>query len=203
MSSLPIAKGIKYSKDSCPVNDNELSEMSNYLYRNVLGCLSFLANHTRPDISYTVNIFSQYRVIPSLVHWQGLLKLLGYVSYIRHYKLKLNCHDLQLSIFSDADYAANRSDMVSLGGQFSLLGKSSISWHTFKQKSISLSTMESEFIAMTKVAREMVWLGVIFEECVSIHIIKGPLPQYILYSDNQAVFNFPVLLLRTIAGLPA
>ena len=156
VSSLPIAKGIKYSKDSCPVNDNEFTEMSKYPYRNVLGCLSFLANRTRPDISYAVNIFSQYQVNPGMVHWQGLLKLLGYVSYTRHYKLKLNCHDLQLSIFSDADYAANRNDMVSLGGQISFLGNSPISWRTFKQKSISLSTMESEFVAITEAAREMV-----------------------------------------------
>ena len=80
--------------------------------------------------------------------------------------------------------------MVSPGGQISLLGKSPISWHTFKQKSISLSTMESEFIAITEAAREMVWLGHIFEECVSVHIVRESLPPYVLYSDNQAAIEF-------------
>ena len=80
--------------------------------------------------------------------------------------------------------------MVSLRSQISLLGKSPIPGCTFKQKSISFSTMESEFIAITEVAREMVWLSHIFNECISIPIIKGPLPQYILYSDNQAAIEF-------------
>ena len=64
MSSLPIAN----SKESCPVNDNELSEMSKYPYRNVLGCLSFLASRTWVYISYAVDIFSQYQVNPGMVH---------------------------------------------------------------------------------------------------------------------------------------
>ena len=62
--------------------------------------------------------------------------------------------------------------------------------HTFKQKSNSLSTMELECIAITEAAREMVWLGHIFNKCLSIHITKSFLPQYVSYSDNQAAKQF-------------
>ena len=50
--------------------------------------------------------------------------------------------------------------------------------------------MESEFIAITETAREIVWLENIFDQCVSIHIIKGPFPQCILHADDQAAIEF-------------
>ena len=86
-------------------------------YRNVLGCLSFLGNHTRPDISYAVNIFLQFQANPGTLHWDGLLKLLGSVSYTKAYKLKLICKEPKLEISSDADFTLSRHDIVSLGGK--------------------------------------------------------------------------------------
>ncbi|GFV53727.1 retrovirus-related Pol polyprotein from transposon TNT 1-94 [Trichonephila clavipes] len=72
ISSLPIAKGIQYSKRQCPQSNDEKIEMKEIPYRNVLGCLSFLAGRTRPDVSYAVNIFSQFQNDPGLDHWYGL-----------------------------------------------------------------------------------------------------------------------------------
>ena len=49
--SLPIAKHFIYSKVQCPVTEEEITDMSKYPYRNLVGCLSFLAERTRPDLS--------------------------------------------------------------------------------------------------------------------------------------------------------
>ncbi|GFY10630.1 retrovirus-related Pol polyprotein from transposon TNT 1-94 [Trichonephila clavipes] len=136
ISSLPIAKGIQYSERQCPQSNDEKIEMKEIPYRNVLGCLSFLAGRTRPDISYAVNIFSQFQNDPGLDHWYGLLKLFGYVNKTKHYKLRLNCRYIDIVDFSDADFAANRDDRVSMGGQFICLGNAPITWRTFKEKSI-------------------------------------------------------------------
>ncbi|GFS89311.1 retrovirus-related Pol polyprotein from transposon TNT 1-94 [Trichonephila clavipes] len=70
--------------------------MAKLPYRSVLGCLSFIANHTRPDISYAVNIFSQFQTNPGMLHWTGLLKLLGYVSQSRGFTLRLSCSKARL-----------------------------------------------------------------------------------------------------------
>ncbi|GFX14440.1 retrovirus-related Pol polyprotein from transposon TNT 1-94 [Trichonephila clavipes] len=110
-----MGKGILYSKRQCPQSSDEKREMKVIPYRNVLGCLSFLAGRTRPDISYAVNIFSQFENDPGLEDWYGLLKLFGYVNKTKQYKLRLDCRCIDIVDFSDADFAANR-DRISMGG---------------------------------------------------------------------------------------
>ncbi|GFW44885.1 retrovirus-related Pol polyprotein from transposon TNT 1-94 [Trichonephila clavipes] len=117
MLSHPIAKGTVLSKLDCPSNAIEVEEMSNFPYRNLLGCLSFIANRTRRNISYAVNILSQFQESPGMTHWNILLKLLGYLSDTRDLKLNLSHVDrLKFNCFSDSDFAANRDDRVSIGG---------------------------------------------------------------------------------------
>ncbi|KAF8797278.1 Secreted RxLR effector protein 161 like protein [Argiope bruennichi] len=160
ITSLPIAKGIVFSKKQCPQSQAEMAEMEKIPYRNLIGCLAFLASRTRPDIAYATNIFSQYQQEPGMAHWQGLLKLLGYVKYTQSLKLNIsNLKELKLIAYSDADYANNKNDRTSMGGQIIFLGKVPIEWRSFKQKAIALSTLEAEFVALTEAAKELVWIS--------------------------------------------
>lgn len=190
ISSLPISKGVVYSKLNCPQTDQEVKEMSNIPYRNLLGCISFIANRTRPDLSYAVNIFSQFQNNPGMIHWCGLLKLLGYIAYTKNLKLELSCEATRIITYTDADFASNRDDRTSLGGQLLLLDKSPIAWRTFKEKCVSLSTMEAEFVAMTEAAKELLWFDRILDECITKRIINRRKEQSLLYVDNQATIDF-------------
>jgi hypothetical protein len=190
ISCLPISKGTVYSKTQCPQTDSDMQEMDNYPFRSLLGCLSFLANRTRPDISYAVNIFSQFQSNPGIAHWNGLLKLLGYVSYTKALKLNLSCNINQIIVHTDADFAANRDDRTSIGGQIIFVDKSPIAWRTFKEKCISLSTMEAEFVAMTEAAKELLWFDRILNECITRKIVRSPKLKSILYVDNMAAIDF-------------
>ena len=49
--------------------------------------------------------------------------------------------------YSDADYAADRSDRKLLSGCVVLLNNMDLSWWLKKHGGVSMSTMESEFIA--------------------------------------------------------
>ena len=190
ISSLPICKSTVYSKTQSPQSTSEIDEMLKFPYRNLLGCLSFIANRTRPDISYAVNIFSQFQNNPGMMHWDGLLKLLGYVSYTREHKLQLLCSSVNLIVYSDADFAANRDDRTSMGGQILLIDKAPIAWRTFKEKCVSLSTMESEFVAMTEAAKELLWFDRILTEGFKRKIFNGRKVKSCLYADNQAALDF-------------
>ncbi|GFW43300.1 hypothetical protein TNCV_2923481 [Trichonephila clavipes] len=44
-----------------------------------------------------------------------------------------------------SDFETNRDDRVSMGGFITFIDETPISWRTFKQKSVSLSTMEAEW----------------------------------------------------------
>lgn len=190
ISSLPIVKSCVYSKTDCPKTSEESEEISQLPYRNILGCLSFIASRTRPDISYAVNIFSQFQSNPGISHWNGMLKLLGYVSSTRDLKLNLTCNKPQFLVYSDADFASNRDDRTSMGGQLVTLNNSPVEWRAFKQKCVSLSTMESEFVAMTEASRELIWFDRVLTECFDRKIILNRPIQSVLFVDNMATIDF-------------
>lgn len=189
LSSLPIVQTAIYSKMQCPQTQVEIDEMKPYPYRNLLGCLSYLANRTRPDISYAVNIFSQFQNNPGMEHWSGLLKLLGYVRKTSEYKLKLYCNNASLIGYSDADFASNRDDRISMGGQFICLGDAPVVWRSFKEKSVTLSTMEAEFVSMVESVKELQWLDNVMKSCKSNKLINYN-SKPLLLVDNQAAIEF-------------
>ncbi|GFW88633.1 retrovirus-related Pol polyprotein from transposon RE1 [Trichonephila clavipes] len=77
----------------------------------------------------------------------------------QEYKLELSkVKSLKLRCYSDSDFATNRDDRVSMGGFITFIDETPISWRTFKQKSVSLSTMEAEYVSLTEAAKEFIWL---------------------------------------------
>lgn len=189
-ASLPIAKGIVLSKIDCPGTFAERKEMEDLPFRNLLGCLSYIAGRTRPDICYAVNIFSQFAANPGKRHWYYLLKLLGYVVQTRSQKLCLsNISDIGITCYSDADFAANRDDRISIGGIILLIDQVPVFWRTFKQKCVSLSTMEAEYVTLAEAAKEVLWFSRILNDCSACQLFKVNF-DHILLCDNRAAIDF-------------
>ncbi|GFV62321.1 retrovirus-related Pol polyprotein from transposon TNT 1-94 [Trichonephila clavipes] len=151
VSSLPISKGQVLSKLDSPKTSEEILTVP---YRNLIGSLSFISIRTRPDIMYAVNVLSQFQANPGIKHWKCLLRLLGYLKYTQEYKLELSkVKSLKLRCYPDSDFATNKDDRVSMGGFITFIDETPISWRTFKQKSVSLSTMEAEYVSLTEAAK--------------------------------------------------
>lgn len=185
--SLPISKGIIFSTQDSPQTVEEYAQMKEIPYRNLIGSLAFIAGRTRPDISFAVNIFSQFQANPGMKHWLYLLKVLGYLRYTQEYMLDLsNVDKFRLEMFTDADYASNRDDRVSMGGYILYIDRTPITWKTFKHRCITLSTMESEYISMAESAKELVWLkGVLEDKNLKVPVLKST-----LYCDNLSAISF-------------
>lgn len=191
ITSLPIAKGTVYSKSQRPSTESEIKEMSQYPYRSLIGCLAFLAARTRPDISFAVNLFSQFQSDPGLFHWIGLLKLLGYVYATKDLKLDLTrTETLELNAYCDADYATSRDDRQSIGGFIVFVDKSPVVWRTAKQRCVTLSSMESEFLSITDSCKELLWLRNVIMECGVMNIFDTSDFKCTLFSDNEAAIAF-------------
>ncbi|GFV49269.1 retrovirus-related Pol polyprotein from transposon TNT 1-94 [Trichonephila clavipes] len=156
-------------------------------YRNLIGSLSFIAIRTRPDIMYAVNVLSQFQANPGIKHWDCLLRLLGYLKYTQEYKLELSkVKSLKLRCYSDSNFATNRDDRVSMGGFITFIDETPISWRTFKQKSVSLSTMEAEYVSLTEAAKEFIWLkNVIDNKSLNLELSEN-----VMFCDNQAAISF-------------
>lgn len=187
LSTLPISKNLKLSKRDCPDTDIESKKMKSFPYRNLLGSLAFIANRTRPDITFAVNFLSQYQENPGFKHWQALLRLLGYLKYTSHYMLNLsNVCSLNLIAYADADYASNIDDRKSCSGYLLLLDQAPISWSSRRQKCVALSTLESEYVAVGEAAKEFVWI----QRIVKNELLNLKLNCNIMYCDNLSTIEF-------------
>ena len=94
---------------------------------------------------------------------------------------KISYDTLQLEAYSDADYAADRLNRKSLTGGVVLLNGMEVSWTAKKQGRVSLSTMESEFVAASEVTRELIGLQQMLKE-----VGMAPVVPMLMYVENQA-----------------
>ncbi|MBW0522322.1 hypothetical protein O181_062037 [Austropuccinia psidii MF-1] len=99
-----------------PCNSNLLKELevigdpvSITPYQQAIGSLNYLAQHTRPDISFTVNALSRYATHPTAKHWVALKHLFCYLKGSSGLCLtytNLDTHSCDGLIgWADADYA--------------------------------------------------------------------------------------------------
>ncbi|GFW47493.1 hypothetical protein TNCV_2437121 [Trichonephila clavipes] len=105
----------------------------------------------------------------------------------QEYKLELSkVKSLKLRCYSDSYFATNRNDRVSMGGFITFIDETPISSRTFKQKSVSLSTMEAEYVSLTEAAKEFIWLkNVIDNKSLNLELSEN-----VMFCDNQAAISF-------------
>ncbi|XP_021747644.1 uncharacterized protein LOC110713507 [Chenopodium quinoa] len=124
-------------------------------YRSLVGKLNFLT-HTRPDLSYTVQVFSQFLQHPRSSHVDALVHTLRYLAHFEGQGILLKASDkLCLQAFSDSDWGACPDSRRSVSGYILLLGGSPISWKSKKQGTTSKSSAESEYRAMVTASSEL------------------------------------------------
>ena len=92
--------------------------------------------------------------------------------------------EVTLEAFSDANYAADDDTRNSLSDTAILLNGMPMSWSCKRQHSVSLSTMEADFVAASKAAQELLGARELFKE-LKINV-KEPM---ILWMDNQAAIS--------------
>jgi hypothetical protein len=115
------------------------------LYKQIIGLLMYLTN-TRPDICFEVNTLSQFLVQPRRVHLVAAKHVMRYLKGTMDYGLRYD-GDFTLIGYTDADWAGSVTDAKITSRCCFNLGSAMISWQSRKQSSISLSTVEAEFIA--------------------------------------------------------
>jgi len=151
-------------------------------FAKLLGELQYLANVTKPDISYAVNQLAAYTENPSMQHYAALKQILRYLAHTKTLRItyKVPRDEIQSENifygFADAAYA-NQEDFKSTTRYIFIASGGAITWKSKKQTIIALSTMESKYIALSESGKEAVWLWNLFQELgftqPSPTIIKG------------------------------
>ncbi|XP_028960593.1 uncharacterized mitochondrial protein AtMg00810-like [Malus domestica] len=140
---------------------------------------------TRPDISYSVSLVSQFMHSPTLVHWEIIKRILRYLngSIGRGIIMKNNGLNHILA-YTDADWAGNALDRKSTTGFCTFVRGNLVTWKSKKQTVIARSSVEAEYRAVAATACELIWLkGLLFE------LGFTSMTPMSLYCDNQAAMH--------------
>ncbi|KAH9318746.1 hypothetical protein KI387_020515, partial [Taxus chinensis] len=196
--STPMEVGNKLSLDMCPKTQEEESYMSMVPYQNVVGSLMYAMVSSRPDIAHAVSIVSQYSSNPGPQHWVAVKRIFRYLQGTAKHGIRFNGSSkksLQLTGYCDADWAGDVDSKRSTSGFYFILGGGAVSWASKKQRSVSLSSAEAEYIAACQVAKKLIWLRRLLQDIevtqsqptiLKFAILSGPTVPIIGEGDEEA-----------------
>ncbi|CAN0877143.1 Retrovirus-related Pol polyprotein from transposon TNT 1-94 [Linum grandiflorum] len=164
-------------------------------YRSLVGSLIYLT-HTRPVISYAVQVVSQFMTAPRTTHLAAVHRILRYLQGTQHIGLFFPATgEPVIEAYADADYAGCLDTRRSTSGWCIKMGHSFIAWRCKKQDRIAKSSTEAEYRSMSEVTSELVWLHRLLVEFG----VECQTPMQ-LFADNTSAIRIatnPVLHDRT------
>ncbi|KAK6120356.1 hypothetical protein DH2020_045902 [Rehmannia glutinosa] len=149
-------------------------------YRRLIGRLMYL-NFTRPDLTFAVQQLSQFVNSPDSSHWDAALHVVRYLKGCPSTGLFYPSQShTQLMAYSDADWGTCPDTRKSLTGYCVFLGGALISWKTKKQNTVSRSSAETEYRALTATVCELQWISYIARDLqrtkhldIDCHIVRN------------------------------
>jgi hypothetical protein len=165
---------------------NQGEPFSQLKYSQMIGSLLYIANKTRPDISYAVGRLSRYTHNPSREHRNALERVFKYLRGTLDYSLCYKGFPNVVEGYSDANWITDNEDVKSTSGYIFLLGGGAISWGSKKQTIITRSTTQSELVALDVTCTEAKWIKSLLME---IPLVEKPLPAISIHCDCNAVID--------------
>jgi hypothetical protein len=188
-AATPLDPAVKLHNDSGKPYEDISS------YRRLIGRLLYLTN-TRPNISFAVQQLSQFLRKPIFAHYNAACRVIRYLKHNPGRGLLFPRHsELQLLGFSDADWAGCIETRRSTTGYCFFLGSSLVSWKAKKQMTVSRSSSEAEYRALSTATCELIWLLYLMKD-LNVTCSKPP----IIYCDSQSAIHIasnPVFHERT------
>lgn len=152
-------------------------------YRELTGCLVYLANASRPDIAFAASVLCRFSDSATEVHWKMAKRVLRYLKGTIDYSIKYDNKNEHLSAFVNSDWAGDNSDRKSCTGFVLKLAGGPVSWNSRKQKSVALSTMEAEYMALSEVTKEVIYMRNLLQHMKICEIVDEPT---VVHCDNQS-----------------
>jgi len=176
----PNIKLDKISDDTEPALPQLVHE-----YSAVIGSLNFAAIATRLDLKYMVHELSQFMNNPSPIHWTAAKHALHYIKDTLNLGITYLPSNLGPHSYSDANWGTNLTDRRLVSGYTIMFRGGAISWYSKKQPTVALSTMETEYMALSNTTRECLWIQ---ELLTKLGI--PPNRSTIINVNNQAAIKF-------------
>lgn len=154
-------------------------------FQELIGSLLYVAQITRPDISFCVNNVSRFNAKHSIEHWEAALRILKYLKgtadYVLVFKTEIKNN---LHAYSDADYASEIDKRRSCSGFIVKFAGGAINWHSKRQEIVAVSSTEAEYIALSTTAKEMLYLNQFIAELTNVNMQPTT-----IHVDNTSSIN--------------
>ena len=136
-------------------------------YRSGVGSLLYLLKHSRPDLSNSVRELSKVMDGATKGHMKLLRRVIKFVIDTKERKLILKprkeLNKWEIKGYSDSDFAGDTDGRKSISGYVIYLQGCPISWRSKGQKSVSLSSTEAEYMAVSEIATEILFIRSMLE----------------------------------------
>ncbi|XP_024989147.1 uncharacterized protein LOC112523694 [Cynara cardunculus var. scolymus] len=163
-------------EDGLPTDPNQ--------YCRLIGRLLYL-QATRPDITYVVNVLSQFVSNPKQSHLEATYRVLRYLKATAGQGILLAKEGgNNLIVYCDSDWFRCPFTRRSRTGYLLLFGGAPISWKTKKQSVVSRSSAETEYRAMTTTVSEILWMRWLLNE---LEILPSGLINYSMTTKQPAI----------------
>ncbi|KAE8237380.1 hypothetical protein A4X06_0g9247 [Tilletia controversa] len=201
----------RYGMEACKPSDTPMSESfknigpregstatthERHYFAALIGCLLWLAQGTRMDIAFAVGKLARFMGNPSDEHVSAAKRVLRYLAGTRELGLRFRHTDLaQLVGYSDSDHGADVSTRRSVTGYVFYLHGNPVTWRSKLQDTVSVSSTEAEYVALSEATREAIWAVQLLEE---LRVRKqGPVDMYTDNTGAEALARNPQAHQRT------
>ena len=173
---VPMATRLKLSKSSTKPLVDATS------YKSIVGSIKYLVN-TCPDLAFALGYASRFLDEPQKDRLVAVKQIFRYVAETKRWGLRYERKEeqVQLTGFSDSDFAGHVDARKSTTGVIFFLANSPITWQSMKQKVVAQSSCEAEYIAAANAASQGMWLARVLAE------VHGSTPSVLMLRvDNKS-----------------
>ncbi|CAI7885214.1 unnamed protein product [Closterium sp. NIES-53] len=151
--------------------EESVGEEERRRFHSLVGNLMYAAVNTRPDVAFTTGQLARVLQCPNEEQVAAGKRVAKYLRQTPTVGLQFSAaaqrHQkgadgvepgrLFLTAFSDASYASEPEDMISVGGFICCVGGGPTAWESKKQVDQALSSVESVYMVLFRAIREIVW----------------------------------------------
>ena len=144
-------------------------------FRSLVGHLMWLANQTRPDFLNAVRAVARYSQAPKRLHWQATMHILVYVRFTSSFGITFQrgmARKDRMELFVDSDFASKATDRRSVSGAVVTFAGACVMYLCRAQKSVALSSMEAEYVAMADGMKEAIFLRYLWSFIFNSILVK-------------------------------
>ena len=147
----------------CNSEEEGLTEEEQQEYRSGVGSLLYLIKHSRPELSNSVRELSKTMDKANKYHQKALYRAIKFVQATKTRQLILKPEQKELTWelkgYCDSDFAGDSETRKSVSGFVIYLCGAVIAWRSKGQRSVSLSSTEAEYMAISEVATEILYVA--------------------------------------------